>query len=202
MNFLNKSKGFTLMEVVLATAIFAVATVAVSDIFVRVNKAQRKTQGIQETASDARFAIESIARTIRLSEIDYDYYGGAVNVLGENILALRSGSDTPIKFSRQNGSVCPENSASVYCLAVCLEESCLTSDWQSLTPRGVDLALLNFLIYPLQSPYKFDSLTGSYKTDTQPRVTIISNTENITAAASDQKSFWVQTTVSTRIYKR
>jgi prepilin-type N-terminal cleavage/methylation domain-containing protein len=202
--FLNKNnKGFTLIELLLATAIFATATVVISDIFIRVNKAQRKTQGIQQTASDARFAIESLVRTTRLSEIDYDYYGGNVSINGESVLALRTTADTPVKFSRKNGSVCPDNSTSVYCLAVCTKESCSSdTDWDALTPQGVNVSLLNFLIYPLSSPFEFDSSTGSYKSDVQPRVTIISNSENITSVDVEKKQFYIQTSVSTRVYKR
>lgn len=198
-----KNKGFTLIELLLATAIFATATVVISDIFIRVNKAQRKTQGVQQTASDARFAIESLVQTIRLSEIDYDYYGGSVSIDGESVLALRTSADTPVKFARQSGAVCPDNSASVYCLAVCTKESCaFDSDWEALTPRGVNISLLNFLIYPLSSPFEFDSVTGDYKSDVQPRVTIISNSENITPVAAEKSQFNIQTSVSSRVYKR
>jgi len=196
-------KGFTLIEVLIATAIFATATVVISDIFIRTNKAQRKTQGIQQTASDARFAIESIVRTARLSEIDYDFYGGNVSATGESVLALRTTADTPIKFSRQSGSICPDNNASIYCLAVCSKESCSNdSDWDPITPRGINVPLLNFLIFPLSSPFEFDNITGDYKSDVQPRVTIISQTENITASSVERKQFNIQTSVSTRIYKR
>ena len=199
----NKNKGFTLIELLLATAIFATATVVISDIFIRVNKAQRKTQGVQQTASDARFAIESLVRTARFSEIDYDYYGGNVSIDGESVLALRTVSDTPVKFTRQSGAVCPDNSASVYCLAVCTKESCTSdSDWDALTPRGINVTLLDFLFFSLSSPFEFDTTTGDYKSDVQPRVTIISNSENVTSDTAEKKQFNIQTSVSTRVYKR
>lgn len=63
----NKSqKGFTLVEMLVAVAIFMlVVTVAVSALMSVIN-ANRKTRAIQSVVSNVNFVIESISRDIRM----------------------------------------------------------------------------------------------------------------------------------------
>lgn len=193
-------KGFTIIEIVIATAIFATVSVIVGDLFLIVSKTQQKTKGIQRTASDARFAMEHLARQMRMGEIDYAYYGSPVAVPSA-VLALRTVDDFPLRFSRQTGSVCPDGG--VYgCAAVCTQESCGVGSWQPVTPKGIDVTALSFYIAPLEDPFVFDTTLGDYKYDIQPRVTIVMQTENITLKDVDKKVLRLQTTVSSRTYKR
>ena len=200
MKFFNKNnKGFTLIEVLIASSIFVTVTVLVSDIFVRINKVQRRTQGIQTTATDARFAFETMAREARLGEIDYDYYGGTVDVSGgETVLAITTTNQDKVRFGLQTGSICPTGTTS--CLAVCLVDTCTTSDWQPLTPKGINVTNLLFYIHPDVSPFVAGG-TG-FSNNYQPRVTMLMTTENITNDDVSKATFTIQTTVSTRVYKR
>jgi len=195
----KSNRGFTLIEIMVATAIFVTATVMVTDIFVRVNNAQRKTQGIQITATDARFAFEVMAREARLGEIDYSYYpSSAVDVDGVDELALMNNENDPIRFGLR-GDVCPTGTTS--CLAVCLSDTCaLTTDWTAITPRGVDVTNLQFFIYPDQDPFVFSG--SGFNSNQQPLVTMTMTSKNVTNDATEEVTFVIQTTVSTRIYKR
>lgn len=198
----NNQHGFSLFEVMLAIALFVTATAVIADVFIQTNRAQRTTKGIVTAASDARFALESLARTARLSMIDYDYYAnGIVQDDGESVLALRSGSGTAIKFSQQTGTVCGADVTNT-CLAVCFLETCIddSADWTALTPESVVVPNLRFMIYPTSSP--FDFTTAGVRPDAQPRVTIIMTSENDTQDPSQQKSLRLQTTVSSRVYDR
>ena len=200
MNNYNKNqRGFTLVEILVATSIFVTATVLVTDIFVRTNKVQRKTQGIQTTATDARFAFETIVREARLGEIDYSYYSsGTVSVdTGETVLALTTATQDKVRFGLRN-DVCPVGSTK--CLAVCLVDTCTSSNWTAITPQGVNVTKLKFYIYPDKDPFV---VTGStFNNNFQPRVTISMTTENITTDAVSKATFTMQTTVSSRVYKR
>ncbi|MGB0757705.1 MAG: PilW family protein [Patescibacteria group bacterium] len=198
MKYKAHNKGFTLVEVLVASAIFVTTTVLVADIFVRTNDTQRKTQAIQETATDARFAFEAVSREARLGEIDYDYYSGSIDVAGESELALRNTQSDPIRFGLQTTG-CPSGSTS--CLSVCIQETCTGSDWVPLSPSGIEVTSLNFLIQPDQSPFE---VTGSdtYNNNIQPRITIIMTTENTTSDARELATFTMQTTVSSRFYRR
>ncbi len=200
MHFFNKNKGFTLIEVLIASAVFVTATALIADIFVRTNDTQRRTQGIQATATDARFAFESMAREARLGEIDYDYYGGTVDVSGgETELAIKTTENNSVRFGLQTDStICPTGTTS--CLAVCLVNTCTTSDWNPITPKGVNVTDLLFYIYPDKSP--FVAVGSGFSNNSQPRVTMIMTTENITTDDVSKAVFTMQTTVSTRVYKR
>lgn len=205
-NFFLTKQGFTVLEIVMAMAIFVTTTVVVSDIFIRNNKAQRQTQGIQATAADARFFLESMTRTIRVSEIDYAYYGGTIGNSGNNyttdVLAVRTVDNVPVRFSRQTGAVCPD--PNFHCLAICFAETCVdgTADWLAITPRGINMTLLTFMVHPWTSPFEYDPASGNYRSNKQPLVTVFSKIENTTEIESDRRELDIQTSVTSRVYKR
>jgi prepilin-type N-terminal cleavage/methylation domain-containing protein len=120
-NKFTKNKGFTLMELLVAVAIFSVTITIVSDIYLSTVGSQRKSFGQQDVLDSSRFAIESMARAIRQSTIvsatpvsleinhpdkgtvRYDLNGGrlmetdspltADNVVVEKLSVLTSGLD-------------------------------------------------------------------------------------------------------------
>lgn len=193
-----QQSGFTLFETVIAMAIFVTAVVAVSDIFARVNSAQRRTQNIQQTSSDARFAIESIVRTARYAVLNYDYYGGTVSASGENVLALRLRDGSSLTFERST----TECSGTGGCLVVCLQATCATGEYEQVSPEDVDVTAMTFYIAPQQSPFVFGS-SGSYQSNIQPRVTITMSSQSTDIGSlPEQHVFNIQTTVSLLQYQR
>lgn len=199
MRHLGKQSGFTLVEVIMASAIFVTAMVAVADMFASINNSQRKTQSIQETSTDARFAFEAMAREARLAAIDYSYYSGSLSASGESVLALRNTTNQPIRFSTQTDpAICPSGSSA--CLAVCIVETCTTGDWVSLTPKNVEVGYLLFYIEPLLSP--FVSVGSGFQSNIQPRVTIVMQTSSTKQDDASQGDLRMQTTVSSRRYLR
>jgi prepilin-type N-terminal cleavage/methylation domain-containing protein len=72
-------KGFTLIEVLLASAIFSVVALIGALIFTDVARIQRKIYLESALYEDGRFLMERIARAIRQNAVDYDeYYNKAV----------------------------------------------------------------------------------------------------------------------------
>ncbi len=65
---MNK-KGFTLVEVMVASGIFALIVVVVASIYVTVISSQRRTFAVQDALDSSRFALESMARSIRQSSV-------------------------------------------------------------------------------------------------------------------------------------
>jgi len=61
--------GFTLVELLVAMAVFSVTVVTVSSIFVGSINAQRKNINTQEVLDNGRFILENIGRAIRQSDI-------------------------------------------------------------------------------------------------------------------------------------
>jgi prepilin-type N-terminal cleavage/methylation domain-containing protein len=72
-------KGFTLIEVILATALFSIVTMIGVMVFTDVARIQRKIYLESALNEDGRFLMERITREIRQNTVDYDeYYNRAV----------------------------------------------------------------------------------------------------------------------------
>ncbi len=64
--------GFTLIEIVIAVAIFSLLSTVVGGIYVAFSQSQTRTQAGQKLLGEMQFSLESIAREIRNGEIDYN----------------------------------------------------------------------------------------------------------------------------------
>jgi prepilin-type N-terminal cleavage/methylation domain-containing protein len=94
-----KNKGFTLVELLIALAVFSMIVIAMSATAVSVIKSQRKGFILQESQETARYILESVGKEIRMSIIDSaDTGGGSVNLL--NITNAR-GESVDYRFSSQ-----------------------------------------------------------------------------------------------------
>lgn len=195
--------GFTLMEMVVAVAIFVTTAIIVTDIYLATQRAQTKLVGQTKVQTDARFVMEAIAREVRMNEIDYDYIaaqgGFPVNpVDGLDYLPLRNSQGNTILFARRTGAdgVC-EFGTSV-CLAVQRDDS----EFASITPKGVSVDVIKFYIYPEENPFVIDTGSWQYPSDSQPRVTIVLVTKTTASREIESSVNYLQTTVSSRQYKR
>ncbi|MEK7629114.1 MAG: prepilin-type N-terminal cleavage/methylation domain-containing protein [Patescibacteria group bacterium] len=65
----QKSEGFTLIELIVAMAVFSTVITIVSSIFVRTVGSQRKNINQQEVLENARYVLEIMGRAIRQSSI-------------------------------------------------------------------------------------------------------------------------------------
>lgn len=93
----KKSKGFTLIELVVAIAIFIVIISIILSLFVTGLKGHRKVMAIQNVQENGLFLLEFIAKEIRMSEIrDVTPNGNSASLYikradGENITYSFSG---------------------------------------------------------------------------------------------------------------
>ncbi|MBL7155472.1 MAG: prepilin-type N-terminal cleavage/methylation domain-containing protein [Candidatus Portnoybacteria bacterium] len=75
--FRSKSgAGFTLVELLIAFAVFSLIVVAMSATAVSVIKSQRKNFALQNSQEAARYILESFSKEIRMSKINSDDSGG------------------------------------------------------------------------------------------------------------------------------
>ncbi|MCD6284112.1 prepilin-type N-terminal cleavage/methylation domain-containing protein [bacterium] len=65
----GNKKGLTLIELIIALAIFSIVVLLVSDIFLDVIKGQRRSIGIQNIEENLRYTLERMSREIRMSEV-------------------------------------------------------------------------------------------------------------------------------------
>lgn len=114
-------KGFTLIEVLVALAVFSTAVTIVTDVFLMSAKAQRKILATQRLQADARFVLETMAREARMGtgvtspnegqlilkdnegkQIIFSLWGTKIQVTKENLMADITPTDikvTQLKFN-------------------------------------------------------------------------------------------------------
>lgn len=71
---LNKQKGFTLIEVLIALAIFMVFITGVSSAYIDIARSQREANLVREIYSDMRYVFGMIEEEARSKTIDYACY--------------------------------------------------------------------------------------------------------------------------------
>ncbi|MEK7497127.1 MAG: prepilin-type N-terminal cleavage/methylation domain-containing protein [Patescibacteria group bacterium] len=184
--------GFTLMEIVIVLALFALASVLIAGIFVNMQTTQRRVRDNQELITDARYLLEVIAREVRSDFIDYTGQPLPVNT---DVLSLKSPSGTPVVLAHSDAVTC----GTVYKCATISRDGGTVS---SITSKNLAVEHLQFYVSPLTDPFPTNVLSTTE--DKQPRVTIVLKASNApkNPRPSETKAFYLQTTVSARAYVR
>ncbi|MCD4705934.1 type II secretion system GspH family protein [bacterium] len=192
----NNQRGFTLMEMIVVLAIFTITISIDSDIFITSITAQRKIIIRQKLFSNARYLTELMSRYIKIGTVSYGDFSGAVPICGDEIY-IRDNDNVKTFFKLcDTTATCAESCPTGVekCLIMSIDEG---ANWESVTPKGVEVDDLKFYITPLTNPF----IGGG--PDVQPRVTIsLKLKNNSDLSTSYQLETLVQTTVSTRIYDR
>ncbi len=157
-HFFSKKKksgaGFTLIELLIVAAVFSVAFLLATSVFVGVQSNQRGIAGRQRVVADGRYILEAMARTVRLGSVDYSYYrdpngnGHAEEAVEHspydpwNILVTRDqgGLQTCYRISGQNLQT---NSGSDNCIGT----------WTTITPTDIHVTKFQVYISPPSDPY-------------------------------------------------
>lgn len=66
--------GFTIVEILLATALFSVTMLVATSVFILTHRTQRITTASQKLQDDTRYIMEAISRDIKFTSIDYSCY--------------------------------------------------------------------------------------------------------------------------------
>jgi len=187
----NKSgAGFTLIEMIIALGIFVIVIIAITGIYTYASKGLRATAEGQEAVSDIRFTLETIAQSARTGQIDYDSYSGQTISNPEKDLFLISSNGIDKIAYRWDDT----NKLITYQLNS--DPAVILTD-----PANIEVEDLQFIITPLRDPYTLqDDL--SYLEYQQPLVTIVQKVRSVSPREEEEKEINLQTTVSSRIYKR
>lgn len=183
------------MEVLVVVAIFSTAMVAITDMFLIANRAERKVLGREVLATTARVAVEQMARGVRQGRIDYARYadpaeGGPLGLTDTRLFLQGAGGGT---FSfRVTESGCPPGSSP--CLYV--EEN---GESALLTPQGAVVEQFTVIVNPTIDPF-LRLPDGTYPLVAHPSVTVILALRSGSGASA--ASVRVQTTVASRAYVR
>lgn len=200
MKIKNNNQGFTLMEMLVVLAIFSVFVVIAADLFLTVNRVQRETRVSEQLLSETRFILDTIAREVRSGSIDYKAYGDpadstdpVVNPVSELRYTSSGMEGTIIKT---DSTVCP-SAESTPCVAISRDNGV---SWASMTPVGVKVINLRFIIQPEADPFYFDGVT--WLADEQPMITAYITLGSTGELGSKYFEVTNQTSVSMRAYGR
>ena len=203
--------GFTLIEIIVSLALFAVVAVVAIGAFLKIVDANRRAEAIESAVNDTNFALESMVRDLRVGS-DYQCLpastppGSPPTSISHTSAGLETCSLSPGSMIAFNSSVTDPNNSScnlvhAYELAnsgsgnvleKAEQQSCGASySFVPLTSTSSDLTIQTFDIavngdWPPANP------------EAQPKVFILIS-GMAGASQEDQTSFTVQTTASQRI---
>lgn len=161
--------GFTLIEILMVVAIFSMAVLMSTDVFLTANRSQRHAQSQQRVQADARFTIETIAREIRSSIPDYALYADPnrdgnfsdVITLAEpkHVLALCDADNLSCDYNkartifRQVSTGLTPWSGGGTRLEICTTACDDSGSWSDITPEGVTLVNFKAFVTPSEDPF-------------------------------------------------
>ena len=183
----NKEKGFTLIELMVATSIFSMVMLASLGALFTLLGASKNSRATHTAMDNVNFALESMTRSIRMgskyycTEAGYSPPTNLVN--GKNC----SGGGTAISFLPQGADPKPVsykliyNNNNVYTIERCKEESCV-----QVVSDAVNVKELGFYV------------AGAENEAEQPRVFI--KLEGEVKVKEETIPFFIQTFISQRNY--
>jgi len=171
---INMNRGFTLIEILVATTVFSLALGAMSSLFVMSLQGQRSIFAQQNLVDNTRFALEQMSRQIRMARRD------ETGICTGSAGSTYSGGGASIIF------IDPQSNCRTYDLSGGIIRMRLDTgqEFRNLTSNDINIERLDF------------DVRGQEATDgEQPRVTIV-----IDAKDPNQHSAGIilQTTISAR----
>lgn len=207
-NIDKTSKGFSLIEILISLAIFAVIATIGSSMFSTFANNQKRTKVSQELLNNAQYTLEIISREIKNNEIivfgtsqcsslDPIVYTKCllfVRENGETAGFVYNNNNQELDYIQTN---CARTDEGIY-------SNCAIASGQvpvpmlSETYNKSKIIDLQFILTPGANPY-FDE-TGL--NNQQPKVTILLAVRYPSTQLIEQVAHRLQTTVSSRVYKR
>jgi hypothetical protein len=154
LTFRNNEKGFTVVEAIIAAFIFSILAVTAAGIFFRAVDIQRRAFGAQKIQENTLFAVETIARDIRVSQVC-----STATTCSTSVLELEHPLRGVIRYSRDAARgviVKNEGGSSV-----------------DITSNEVNYTRFDFLVLGSNN-----GMGAGFSDCRQPRVSIISSVQN------------------------
>ena len=166
----KRQSGFSLIELLIAAAIFAFVVTGVTGLFLQALDLQRRASGIQKIQENALYVLESISREVRVSTIP-----GAANcapdpATGANELVIQH----------------PVNGTVTYQYTRAGNVGVITRNGDPITSSDVDVTAFAFYVY------------GGCADKEQTRVTIPMTIQSTVGNTANRVSVSLQTTVVSR----
>lgn len=159
---------------IIALSIFIMTVLLAVNIYLIFNNTQRRTVAQQKVQDDMRYLFEAMAQEVRLGRINYNFYADLAN--GINLYPADDGNGSTVDgnnnyalsvinqagehvFFRRSSQAAGQNdgqgSKVQYCAVGDANDCDVTvdSNWQDVTPVGVRVTDLRFIITPTVDPF-------------------------------------------------
>lgn len=186
------SRGFTLVELLVATAVFTIVMVIALGALLALSEANRKAEVLNAAVNNLNFTLDSMSRSIRTGS---NYHCGVGGTLAtpedcsgtpESYIALLTAEGAKVAYCLDSGVI--KRQIIEAGVSGSLSSSCSSSMFLPLT--SPDVVVTNLSYYVLGAPLG-DNI--------QPKVTILISAYVLTRA-SQKSTFSLQTSVTQRIY--
>lgn len=208
---LEANSGFTLMEIMVATSIFAGVLTMMLVLFNYTLRIYRRTEALRQISQTVRSTAEFLAKEIRNGKIDYGIKDGQFldTPLPPWSCPSAPGSNGVPSGAPTYGSGAGADRVALYnidgereCIYLdgtnlMLEKQYLTAE--RLNPINVKLDMLKFFVRPQKDPYTDLPVATQSLVEVQPMVTILMQM-SVTLPTKETKTVQYQTSVSTNIY--
>ena len=190
---LRRSRGFTLVEMLMAAFIFSLIIVSASGIFIYSVRSQKVSLSSQELLSQTSYAIEYMSRMIRMARKDV----AGDCIVGHDNYSPTDGVATNITFIRYDSASQEER-----CHRFLLEDNqikeqkCLSASACFAVVPKVAVTSPRVKVNNLQFKVKGGSQPPA--DEYQPRVTIFLDAEGVGVGSDNSPKIKIQTTVSQR----
>lgn len=183
-------KGISLIELIVAVAIYSVLTISAVGIFKMVIDGQRNSISAQNVQENMRYALEKVSKEIRMAEIS----NHGCEALFTSATALykvfnTADGNTKMYFKNQYGD-CVAYYLDNGRLKIMIDDGASVVD-DFITPAKIEVSNLKF--------YVVDDLIGALHS-VQPYITMTMNVRAVGLAINEQK-MKLQITVSSRYYE-
>ena len=197
-NFISRTRGFTLIELMVSVAIFAFIMVMALGALLSISAADRKAESIESVMNNLNFAVESMTRTIRTG---YDYHcatlAGGDCTSGGTFFKFTAQDGTSVIYAYDNSSACGQTGAVAGCI---MRSTNGGSTYLPITAPEVVITNIAGTGSGLQFYLRGSSL-GSTSDNTQPNV-VITITGYVQISATQKSPFTIHTSVTQRLYDR
>ena len=167
------------MEVLIATSIFAIISLASLSIYTAILKSGQKTTALTRIQQETQFIMQVLAKKVRTANVNYDYadYLPAIsNPIQELSLIDAIGDEFVFSLDEINSTI---------------KVSVNSGEEKIIPSSSVSIDELNFYINPTANPYSLDAPPSS-----QPYITIVMTVSS--SKGSQNASLKIQQTVPQR----
>jgi prepilin-type N-terminal cleavage/methylation domain-containing protein len=186
--------GFSIMEMMIAMALFAMIMLIVAQTYVSFNGLHRKIANRSVLSQDLRFTMELLVRAARNRPISYVTPPAAR--ASELRLMQTNGVEMIFRKTVAGDAVCADI-PTVACLVLSTDGG---TTWVPLTGKRINVEQFDVYVRPSVSP--FNLVGPSYPNNTQPFVTFNIRERYMAESVKEREVLQSQTTVSSRVYLR